>query len=103
MDETVLRFMNKNPLLQLEKIGIESLPNETVILDNAGAYESPKTEVEDLCWFGRNHTIQVICLAHCAKELLPIVRENCFKIFITKKQLKTATYKHLYSWFGYVL
>ena len=48
------------PLLQLEKIGIESLANKTVILDDAGAYKSLKTKVEDLFRFGRHHNIQVI-------------------------------------------
>ena len=42
-----------------------------------------KTKVEDLFRFGRHHNIQVIYLAHYAKDVLPIVRENCFKIFIT--------------------
>ena len=68
---------------QLEKIGIESLANKTVILDDAGAYKSLKTKVEDLIRFGRHHSIQVIYLVHYAKEVLPIVRENCFQIFIT--------------------
>ena len=42
-----------------------------------------KTEVEDLFRFGRHHGIQVIYLAHYAKDGLPVVRENCFKIYIT--------------------
>ena len=33
--------------------------------------------------FGRHHNIQVIYLAHYAKDVLPVVRENCFKIFTT--------------------
>ena len=45
------------PLLQLEKIGIESFANKAVILDDAGAYKSPKTKVEDLFRFGRHHNI----------------------------------------------
>ena len=71
---------NYIPLLQLEKN--ESLANKTPNLDNAGAYKSLKTKVEDLFRFGRHHNIQVIYLAHYA-NVLPIVRENCFKIFIT--------------------
>ena len=70
-------------MLQFKKIGIESLANKTVILDDAGADKSLKTKVEDLFRFGRHHNIQVIYLAHYAKDVLPIVRENCFKIFIT--------------------
>ena len=74
-------------MLQKEKIGIaelcESLANKTVILDDAGAYKSLKTKVEDLFRFGRHHGIQVIYLAHYAKDVLPVVRENCFKIYIT--------------------
>ena len=86
-DEEEFPASNFVPLLQLEKIGIaevcESLANKTVILDDAGAYKNLKTKVEDLFRFGRHHNIQVIYLAHYAKDVLPIVRENCFKIFIT--------------------
>ena len=70
-------------LLQLEKIEIESLANRTIILDDAGAYKQLKTKVEDLFRFGRHNNIQVIYLAHYAKDVLPIVRENCFKLYIT--------------------
>ena len=70
-------------MLQLEKKEIESLANKTVILDDAGAYKNLKTKVEDLFRFGRHHNIQVIYLAHYAKDVLPVVRDNCFKIFIT--------------------
>ena len=70
-------------MLQLEKIVIESVANKTVLLDDAGAYKSLKTKVEDLFRFGRHHNIQVIYLAHYAKDVLPVVRENCFKIYLT--------------------
>ena len=70
-------------MLQLEKLEIESLAIRTIFLDEAGAYKNPKTKVEDLFRFGRHHNIQVIYLAHYAKDVLPVVRENCFKIFIT--------------------
>ena len=70
-------------MLRLEKIEIESLANETVIMDNAGAYKNLKTKVEDLFRLGRHHSIQVIYLAHIAKDVLPIVRENFLTIFIT--------------------
>ena len=69
-------------MLQLENINIESRPNKTIILDDAGAIEQLRTKVEDLFRFGRHHNIQVIYLAHCAKDILPIVRENCFKLYI---------------------
>ena len=82
-DEKKFPASNFVPLLQLEKIGIESLAHKTVILDDAGAYKSPKTKVEDLFRFGRHHGIQVIYLAHYAKDVLPVVRENGFKIYIT--------------------
>ena len=82
-DEEEFPASNFVPLLQLEKIGIESLANKTVKLDDAGAYKSLKTKVEDLLRFGRHHNIQVIYLAYYAKDVLPIVRENCFKIFLT--------------------
>ena len=70
-------------LLQLENINIESLAGKTIILDDAGAYKQLKTKVEDLFRFGRHHNIQVIYLAHYAKDVLPVVRENCFKLYIT--------------------
>ena len=74
---------NYIPLLQLEKIEIESLAKRTTILDDAGAYRNLKTKVEDIFRFGRHHNVQVIYLAHYAKDVLPVVRENCFKLFIT--------------------
>ena len=70
-------------MLQLEKIGIESLANKTVILDDAGAHKSLKTEVEDLFRFGRHHGIVVLYLAHYANDVLPVVRQNCFKLYLT--------------------
>ena len=84
-DEEEFPASNFVLLLQLEKVGIDSLANKTVILDDAGAYKSLKTKVEDLFRFGRHHNIQVIYLAYYAKDILPIVRENCFKIFLTIK------------------
>ena len=81
-DEREFPSQNFVPLLQLEKVSIEQLANKTVILDDAGAYKSLKTKVEDLFRFGRHMGIQVIYLAHYAKDVLPIVRENCHKIFL---------------------
>ena len=74
------RFVQK---LQLENITIESLAGKTIILDDAGAYNQLKTKVEHLFRFGRHLNIQVIYLAHYAKDVLPVVRENCFKVYIT--------------------
>ena len=71
------------PLLQLENIEIEKLANRTIILDDAGAFKQLRTKVEDLFRFGRHNNIQVIYLAHYAKDVLPIMRENCFKFYIT--------------------
>ena len=82
-DEREFHASNFVPLLKLENIGIESLANKTVILDDAGAYKILRTKVEDLFRFGRHHNIQVIYLAHYAKYVLPVVRENCFKVYIT--------------------
>ena len=70
-------------MLRLEKIGNESLAKKTVILDDAGAYKSLKSKVEELFRFGRHHNILVINLAHYAKDFLPIVRKNCFNILRT--------------------
>ena len=74
---------NYIPLLQLEYIDIEKLAHRTIILDDAGAYKNLKTKVEDLFRLGRHHNTQVIFLAHYAKDVLPVVRENCFKLYIT--------------------
>ena len=74
---------NYVPLLKIENINIESLANKTIILDNAGAFKQLRTKVEHLFRFGRHHNIQVVYLAHYAKDVLPIVRENCFKSFKT--------------------
>ena len=82
-DEREFPSQNFVPLLQLEKVSIESPSNKIVVLDDAGAYKSPKTKVEDLFRYGRHMGIQVIYLAHYAKDVLPIVRENCHKVFLT--------------------
>ena len=55
---------------------MESLADKAVILDDAGAYKSLKTKVEDLFRFGRFHNIQVISLAHYPNDVLPIKRER---------------------------
>ena len=62
------------------------MENETLILDDAGAYKQLKTKVEDLFRFGRHKTFQVIYSAQYAKEVLP-VREKSTKIYITKNNL----------------
>ena len=62
-DETEFHCDSYVPLLQLQKFNIESLANKTIILDNAGAYKTLKTKVEDLFLFGRHHHLQVIYLA----------------------------------------
>ena len=59
-DEREFPSQNFVPLLQLEKINIESLINKIVILDDAGAYKSLKTKVEDLFRYGRHMNIVVI-------------------------------------------
>ena len=82
-DSSEFPEQNFIPLLQLEKIGIELLANKIVVLGDAGAYKSPKTKVQDLFRFGRHHNIPVICLAHYAKDVLPVVRENCLKLYLT--------------------
>ena len=70
-------------MLQLENIEIEKLANRTISLDDAGAYKNLRTKVEDLLRFGRHHNIQVIYLANYAKDVLPVVRENCFTVYVT--------------------
>ena len=73
-DESEFHASNFVHLLQLEQTGIESLANKTVLLDDAVAYKSLKTKVEELFRFNRHHNIQVIYLAHYAKDVLPIVK-----------------------------
>ena len=82
-DEREFPSQNFVPLLQLEKVSIESLTNKIVVLDDEGAYKNLRLKVEDLFRFGRHLGIQVIYLAHYAKVVLPIVRENCFTIYLT--------------------
>ena len=82
-DEREFPSQNFVPLLQLEKVSIESFANKIVVLDDAGAYKNLRLKVEDLFRFGRHLGIQVIYLAHYAKDVFPIVRENCFKIYLT--------------------
>ena len=65
------------------KINIDNIENKTIILDDAGAYTNLKKNVEDFFRNGRHNNIQVIYLAHYAKDVLPIVRENITRIFIT--------------------
>ena len=61
---------NYVPLLQIENINFQSLANKAIILDNSGAYKNLETKVEYLFRFGRHHIIQVIHLAHYAKDVL---------------------------------
>ena len=75
-------------LLNLEKVSIEQLENKTIILNDAGEYKQLKTKTEDLFRFGRHENIQVFYSAHYAKDVLPVVRENSTKIYITKKQVR---------------
>ena len=83
----------------LEKIGIELLVNKIVVLDDAGAYKSLKTKLEDLFRYGRHHNIQVTYLAHYAKDVLPVVRENCLKLYLTNNNPDTffESIVHTYS------
>ena len=69
-DECEFPSQNFVPLLQLEKVSIELLANKIVVLDDAGAYKSLKTKVEDLFRYGRHLGIQVIYLAHYAKDVV---------------------------------
>ena len=82
-DEREFPSQNFVLLLQLENVSIEQLENKIIVLDDAGAYKNLKTKVADLFRYGRHENIQVIYLAHYAKDVLPIVRENCHKIFLT--------------------
>ena len=78
-DEREFPPQNFVPLQQLANVSTGQLANKIVILDDAGAFKNLKTNIEDLFRFGRHHNIQVIYLAHYAKDVLPVVRENCSK------------------------
>ena len=82
-DRTEFHYDRCVPLLQLQKFDIESFACKTINLDNEGAYKNLETKSEDLFRFGRHHNLQVLYLAHYAKNVIPIVRENCFKLYIT--------------------
>ena len=71
-------------LVQLDKAKVESLASKTINLDDACAYRILKTKVDELFWFGRHQNIRVIYLAHYAKDILPVVRENCLKLHYKK-------------------
>ena len=82
-DEEEFPASNFVPLLQLKKKALNHLLIKRLYWMMQVHTKVLKTKVEDLFRFGRHHNIQVIYLAHYAKDVLPIVRENCFKIFIT--------------------
>ena len=82
-DENEFHHENFIPVFQLENMNIDQLANRTIILDDTGAHKNLKTKEDDLFRFGRHHIIQVIYLSHYAKDGLPVVRENCFKLYIT--------------------
>ena len=63
----------------LKKVNIDNIKNKTIILDDAGAYTNLKKNVEDFFRNGRHNNIQVIYLAHYAKDVLPIVRQNHYQ------------------------
>ena len=70
-------------VLDFDKIKIENLQYQTVILDDAGAHKKLNPHVEDIFRLGRHENIQAIYLAHYAKDVLPVVRENTNTIYIT--------------------
>ena len=39
--------------------------------------------MQDFFRFGKHHNIKVICLAHYAKDVLPVVREIFVRLYIT--------------------
>ena len=71
------------PLQILGEVNSEQLENKTIILDDAGAYKQLREKEDDLFRLGRHKFIQKIYLAHYAKDVLPVVRENCVKLYTT--------------------
>ena len=55
---------------------MKNINNKTIILDDLGAFKNLKTIVEDFFRNGSHNNLQIIYLAHYAKDVLPIVREN---------------------------
>ena len=71
------------PVLNFSKVNMDNLCNKTIILDDAGAYKELKTNVEDFFRNGRHNNLQIIYLAQYTKDVLPIVRQNINKLYIT--------------------
>ena len=74
------KFINHN---QLDQINLEKINNKTIILDDLGSYKNLKSIVDDLFRYGRHNNLQIIYLAHYAKDVLPVIRETIKKINIT--------------------
>ena len=70
-------------VLNFDKVKIQNLRYQTVILDDAGAHKNLNKCVEDIFRLGRHENIQAIYLAHYAKDVLPVVGENTNTIYIT--------------------
>ena len=74
---------------QLNQIDFEKIHNRTIKLDDLGAFKNLKLIVEDLFRYGRHNNLHIVYLAHYIKDVLPIVRQNITKIYITLKNSKS--------------
>ena len=63
----------------------DNIENKTVILVDAGTYNSLKKTAEEFFWFGRHKNINFFYLAHYANGVFLIVRQNTNKLFIMVK------------------
>ena len=82
-DENEFHEQNFVQLIQLEKIEIESLANKTINLDKTGANENLKQKSKTDSSLVHIIIYKILYLPHYAKDVLQIVRENCFRLFIT--------------------
>ena len=73
---------NYIPVKNFQNIDTDKFKNKTVYLDDTGAYTNLRKIIEDFFGSGRHNNIQVIYIAHYAKDVLPIVRENITRKFI---------------------
>ena len=82
---TLLNGPNTSLLTKMNcnQINFEKINNKTIILDDLAAFKNLKTMVEDLFRNGRHNNLQIIYLAHYVKDVLPIVRENINRLYIT--------------------
>ena len=67
----------------MQNLDLDKNQNKNTFLYDASAYTKLKKNVEFFFRNGSHNNIQVIYLAHYAKDVLPIVRENITQLYVT--------------------